>query len=160
MNEKKIPVLISACLMGVSCKYNGGDNRMEHLAELTEQYHLVPVCPEQLGGLCTPRNPAEIQGQKVIAKDGTDVTKQYEKGANEAWKLAQLLGCRHAILKAKSPSCGSGKVYDGTFSKVLTDGNGKAAELLKKNGIRVYTELEYEAFRQDVSGAEDCGDHL
>lgn len=138
------PVLISACLLGVACKYNGGDNRMEYLEELMEHCQLLPVCPEQLGGLATPRCPAEICGARVIAKDGTDVTVQYEKGAREALKLAQMLGCRCAILKARSPSCGIGEVYDGTFSKTLAAGDGRTAGLLKENGIAVYSELEAE----------------
>lgn len=138
------PVLISACLLGVSCKYSGGDNRMEHLDELMERCRLITVCPEQLGGLATPRWPAEICGERVTAKDGTDVTAQYEKGAREALKLAQMFGCRCAILKARSPSCGSGEVYDGTFSKTLVAGDGRAAGLLKENGITVFSELEAE----------------
>lgn len=147
MNEerlKKVPVLISACLLGVSCKYSGGDNcmNMELLEELKNHCQLVPVCPEQLGGLTTPRQPSEVCGSRVCMKNGTDVTLQYEKGACEALYLAQLFGCRCAILKARSPSCGSGEIYDGTFSGTLISGDGKTAELLKKHGIRVYTEQE------------------
>lgn len=141
--EEKKPILISACLLGLSCKYNGGDNKMEGLGELMECYQLIPVCPEQLGGLMTPRTPAEICGGRVVTRDGTDVTAQYERGAQEALYAAKLYGCRCAILKAKSPSCGRDQIYDGTFSKTLTAGDGKTAALLKKNGIRIYTEMDY-----------------
>lgn len=144
--QEKIPVLISACLLGVSCKYNGGNNGidMELLEELKNHCQLIPVCPEQLGGLTTPRQPSEICGSRVCMKNGEDVTMQYEKGAYEALSLANLFGCRCAILKARSPSCGSGEVYDGTFSGTLVSGDGKTAEMLKKNGIRVYSEKEIE----------------
>lgn len=144
--QEKIPVLISACLLGVSCKYNGGNNGidMELLEELKNHCQLIPVCPEQLGGLTTPRQPSEICGSRVCMRNGEDVTMQYEKGAYEALSLAQLFGCRCAILKARSPSCGSGEVYDGTFSGTLVSGDGKTAEMLKKNGIRVYSEKEIE----------------
>ena len=142
--QEKIPVLISACLIGTSCKYSGGDNcmDMELLEALKAHCQLIPVCPEQLGGLATPRQPSERCGSRVCTKDGVDVTMQYEKGACEALHLAQLFGCCCAILKARSPSCGSGEIYDGTFSGTLVSGDGKTAEILKKNGICVYTEQE------------------
>ena len=143
---QKKNVLISGCLLGLDCRYDGGNNYIEEIEKLKELVNLIPVCPEQLGGLTTPRQPSEIRDGKVISKTGTDVTAEYEKGAGEALKLAQLFGCRCAILKARSPSCGSGVIYDGTFSKTKTAGDGKAARLLKAHGIRVYTEQELEQF--------------
>lgn len=136
--------LISACLLGVECKYSGGSNRLpdEKLAELKEKYNLIPVCPEAFGGLTTPRLPSERLGDKVVASDGKDVTAQFNKGAEEALYLAKLFDCRHAILKENSPSCGSGMIYDGTFNGILVQGDGLAAELLKKNGISVLGESQ------------------
>lgn len=143
---QKKNVLISGCLLGLDCRYDGDNNYIEEIEKLKELVNLIPVCPEQLGGLTTPRQPSEIRAGKVISKTGTDVTAEYEKGACEALKLAQLFGCRCAILKARSPSCGSGVIYDGTFSKTKIVGDGKTAGLLKANGINVYTELELEQF--------------
>jgi uncharacterized protein YbbK (DUF523 family) len=100
----------------------------------------IPVCPEQLGGLPTPRLPAEISGDKVIRKDGVDVSEAFNRGAQEALKLAKLVGAQAAILKARSPSCGSGKIYDGSFTGKLVEGDGVFAGLCKQNGIDVKTE--------------------
>ena len=144
--KQKKNVLVSGCLLGLDCRYDGGSNYIEEIEKLKVLVNLIPVCPEQLGGLTTPRQPSEIQSEKVISKTGTDVTAEYEKGAGEALKLAQFFGCRCAILKARSPSCGSGVIYDGTFSKTKIAGDGKTAELLKANGIRVYTEFDLEQF--------------
>lgn len=107
-----------------------------------DKHTLIPVCPEQLGGLSTPREPSEICGNRVINKSGEDVTSQYEKGAQEALKIAELFGCSAAVLKKRSPSCGVGEVYDGTFSKRLVTGMGITAQFLKSNGIEVYGEDE------------------
>ena len=135
-------VLISACLLGVNCKYNGGANPVSEarLAALKEKYTLVPVCPESYGGLATPRPPSERVGERVLARDGTDVTAQYEKGAQAALRLAELFGCKMAILKERSPSCGHGTIYDGTFSGALTPGDGVTAALLAAHGVAVYGE--------------------
>lgn len=108
--------------------------------KLASEEKAVPVCPEQLGGLPTPRAPAEQTGDKVFTKDGRDVTKEFVKGAEEGLKIAKLLNCKEAILKAKSPSCGCGKIYDGTFTGKLISGDGIFAKLLKQNGIKVVTE--------------------
>ena len=137
-------ILVSACLLGAACKYSGGDNFCSKVAALVKDYHLVPVCPEQLGGLPTPRTPAERQGNRVITKDGQDVTAAYHRGAQEAWKLAKLFGCDTAILKARSPSCGAQGIYDGTFTGTVIPGSGVTAELLRDAGIRVLTEDELE----------------
>lgn len=132
--------LVSACLLGVKCKYNQGSNCSDKIADLLSEYHLIPVCPEIMGGLPTPRVPAEVCGGRVITEDGRDVTEQFRQGAWEALRLAKLYECRFAVLKEKSPSCGSGKIYDGTFTKTLTNGDGVTAKLLKEHGICVFGE--------------------
>lgn len=138
-------ILISACLLGVNCRYDGESKFIEKIHSLKDKYHMVPVCPEIFGGLATPRDPAEIIGNKVITKNGEDVTENYKRGAKEVLKLAKFYGCKLAILKERSPSCGYGKIYDGTFSGRLTDGNGVTAELLIEIGIRVIGESEIES---------------
>ena len=139
---KKQPILVSACLLGVCCRYDGESKPCGEVIRLREKYILIPICPEVDGGLPIPRTPSERVGDKVLMRDGVDVTKNYIKGAEEALRLAKEYSCTCAVLKARSPSCGSGKIYDGTFSGNLTDRDGVCAELLKKNGISVYTEEE------------------
>ena len=136
MKEK---VLVSACLLGVDCKYNGGNNYDEEIFKELEKYELIPVCPEIFGGLSTPRKPSEIVGDKVINNEGLDVTNNFKRGAEETLELAKKLGVKKAILKAKSPSCGNGKRYDGTFTGTIIDGDGITTKLLKENGIEVIT---------------------
>ena len=138
------PILVSACLLGAACKYSGGDNLCPQVASLVNAHSLVPVCPEQLGGLPTPRTPAERLGDRVVTKDGRDVTEAYVCGAQEALKLAKLFGCDTAILKARSPSCGAQGIYDGTFTGTVVSGMGVAAQLLRDAGLRVLTEEEVE----------------
>lgn len=133
-------ILVSACLLGVNCKYNGKHNLCEKVLNLMDKHTLIPVCPEQLGGLTTPREPSERCGESVIGKTGTDVTDNYKRGAEEALRIAKLYGCKTAVLKEKSPSCGTNKVYDGTFSGTLVAGDGVTAQLLRKNGIEVIGE--------------------
>lgn len=137
-------LLISACLLGVQCRYDGGSKPVMPTVALMEQYHLIPICPEQLGGLPTPRNPSERRGDRVVMNDGRDVTAEYRRGAEETLRLARLYGCTAAVLKERSPSCGCGRIYDGTFTGTLTDGDGVTAALLKENGIKVYGESELE----------------
>lgn len=136
-------VLISACLLGIACRYDGGWREYE-IEKLKESFNLIPICPEIYGGLPTPRIPSEIVGDCVINREGVDVTAQYRKGANEALHLVKLFGIKYAVLKAKSPSCGKGEVYDGTFSKRLVPGDGITAKLLKENGVEIFTENEIE----------------
>lgn len=138
----KKKAIVSACLLGVNCKYDGGSNCLpeEKLAKLREEYELIPVCPEAYGGLTTPRAPSERQGSAVVSKLGADVTAEFERGAQAALYLAQLFGAELAILKENSPSCGSGTIYDGSFSGTLTEGDGVTAQLLKKHGITVIGE--------------------
>ena len=136
-------ILISACLLGACCRYDGASKAHPLAALLAERHTLVPVCPEQLGGLPTPRPPAERRGGRVVTRSG-DVTEQYRRGAEETLKLCKLLGCEAAVLKERSPSCGRGQVYDGTFSGTLTAGDGVTAELLAAHGIPVYGESQIE----------------
>lgn len=135
-------LLISACLYGQKCRYDGKDNLISRLDLLKDKFTLVPVCPEVAGGLEIPRNPSEIVGDRVIMNDGRDVTSEYRKGAEIALRTALENGCEFALMKAKSPSCGSGKIYDGTFSRTLTDGDGITIRLLKENGIKVFNETQ------------------
>ena len=148
------PILISACLLGASCRYDGGSKPVLSVEALMGRYQLVPICPEQLGGLPTPREPSERQGNTVVMRSGTDVTAQYRRGAEQALHLAQVFGCKKAVLKERSPSCGSGEIYDGTFSGHLTSGDGVTAELLKANGIEVFGESEIETL---LEAAEESG---
>jgi len=135
-------ILVSACLLGVNCKYDGKNNLREEVKALMASHTLVPFCSEVYGGMPTPRIPSERRGDKVINAKGHDVTEYFYKGAEEALKLAKDFNCKYAILKAKSPSCGYGKIYDGSFTGTLTDGDGVTAELLRKHGITVLTENE------------------
>lgn len=138
----KKKAIISACLLGVECRYDGGSNKLpdEKLKELKEEYELIPVCPECYGGLTTPRVPSERVGDKVLSKVGKDVTTEFSRGAEAALYLAKLFGADLAILKENSPSCGSGTIYDGTFTNRLTEGDGVTSELFKKHGIEVVGE--------------------
>lgn len=133
-------ILISACLMGINCRYNGKSEIIKELEELKNKYNLIPICPEIYGGLKTPRNPAERVNDKVLTNNGEDVTDNYKKGAEEILKLAKFYDCKYAILKERSPSCGFGRIYDGTFSKTIKDGNGVTAELLAKNDVKIIGE--------------------
>ena len=136
-------ILVSACLCGINCKYNGKNNYNEKIFNLVKEGKAIPICPEQLGGLSTPRIPSEIKNSKVINKEGIDVTNNFFKGANEVLEIAKKLNIKKAILKSRSPSCGKGKIYSGDFDGKLVDGNGVLTELLLKNGIEVITEEEY-----------------
>lgn len=137
-------VLVSACLMGFRCRYDGGTQRLACLDALRERHVLIPVCPEVMGGLPTPREPSEIRDGRVVSRDGRDVTEAFRRGAWEAEKIARTCGCGCALLKERSPSCGLGKVYDGTFSGTLTDGDGLCARLLADCGLRVIGESRAE----------------
>ena len=140
--EGKSILIVSACLAGVRCRYDGAEKPCAKVIRLVKQGRAIPICPEQLGGLPTPRVAAERQGEKVVRKDGVDVTTEFNQGAHEALKIAKLVDAKKAILKARSPSCGSGETYDGTFTGKLIDRDGVFAELCKKNGIEVLTEEE------------------
>lgn len=129
-------LLVSACLLGENCKYSGGNNYSPAVEALKEHFELIPVCPEQLGGLPTPRVPSERVGDRVLNREGTDVTDAFRLGAEKALEIALAHGVRRAVLQERSPSCGSGMIYDGTFSGKLIPGQGVTAELLRENGIR------------------------
>ena len=137
MKEK---ILVSACLLGRSCRYDGRSVPSEQVLRLSEKYELIPVCPEVDGGLPTPRIPSERVGDRVVNREGCDVSAEYKKGALYALELCRLHGIGLAVLKEKSPSCGSGLIYDGSFSGSLTEGNGVTTQLLKDNGIKVVGE--------------------
>jgi len=132
--------IVSACLAGVNCNYKGANSEDAFVVELVKQGLAILACPEQLGGLTTPRPPAEIKNGNVFTMEGVDVSGAFLRGANETLRLCQKYNCRRAILKSKSPSCGCGKIYNGNFDGTLTDGDGISAALLKKHGIQVSSE--------------------
>jgi uncharacterized protein YbbK (DUF523 family) len=148
-SDKKVKI-VSACLMGCQCRYDKKDNRVEQIEQLVKDGKAVPVCPEQLGGLPTPRPPAEIVGgdgfdvldgkARVIDDRGNDVTADFIQGAQQALRIAQTAGAAEAVLKERSPSCGSAAIYDGTFSKTKRTGVGVTAALFIRNGIVVTSE--------------------
>lgn len=158
--EQRPSLLVSACLLGLCSRFDGGHNRDEAVLELGTRFTLVPICPEQLGGLPTPRPAAEIQGPPptgdesgdkpmvVRTRDGLDVSEQFRRGAEAAVTVARLVGARSAVLKARSPSCGVGETYDGTFSHTLRPGSGAAAHLLRRAGLDLYTEEHVAAGRR------------
>ncbi len=133
-------ILVSACLLGIPCRYDGRSVPSEEVIALGEKYCLVPICPEIYGGLETPRTPSERIGDRVMMRDGKDVTENYMRGARAALELCRLMNIKTAVLKAKSPSCGKGAIYDGSFSGTLTDRDGVTAEYLTRHGIKVLTE--------------------
>ena len=147
-------ILVSACLLGIDCKYNGSNNDNIKVKEYLKNKEFIIVCPEQLGGLTTPRDPSEIikldnseimdKNYKVISNKNIDVTENFIKGANETLKIAQIYNCKEAILKDGSPSCGSNFIYDGSFTGNKIKGEGLTAKLLKDNNIKVISENELE----------------
>lgn len=132
-------IFVSACLAGINCKYSGGNSFNQKIFDMVKEGKAIPICPEQLGGLETPRNPAEIRIidgiQHVIDNKGNDLTKQFEKGAKEVIEFAKQLGVKSFILRPRSPSCGIGRIYSGNFDGKLVTGNGILVELCKNNGI-------------------------
>ncbi|WP_125152734.1 DUF523 domain-containing protein [Clostridium rectalis] len=153
-------IIISACLCGINCKYNGKNNLSEDVLKLFKQKKAILVCPEQLGGLQTPRPPQEIingTGMEVLkrlskVKDlaGNESTDKFIKGAYETLNIAKECKAQYAILKSNSPSCGYGMIYDGTFSGKKIKGNGVTAELLRKNGIKIFTEYDFEKLKEEI----------
>jgi len=137
VTDAKPALLVSACLLGVACNHEGRHSRRPAVEALAEQFRLVPICPEVAGGLATPRVPAEIQGDRVCTAGGDDVTAAYERGASTAVALALATGATRAVLKARSPSCGVGAIYDGTFQRALVAGDGITARRLRSAGIVV-----------------------
>jgi uncharacterized protein YbbK (DUF523 family) len=137
-------IIVSACLAGIYCRYDGNTTPSAQVIRLVAEGKAIPVCPEQLGGLTTPRLPAEVVGNRVVRKDGMDVTAEFQHGAEQSLAIAQLVGAKIAILKSLSPSCGSGLTYDGTFSDRLVPGDGIFAKLCKERGIEVKTEEDFQ----------------
>ncbi len=135
-------IIVSGCLLGCDCRYKGDNCKCDELLSLADNHTLIPVCPEQLGGLSTPRDPAEIVGNKVISNQGKDVTYEYSKGAEMALYIARTNKADAVVFKANSPSCGKGIIYDGTFTGNKTQGNGVAAELFLNSGYQVFNENE------------------
>jgi len=138
--QKIEKILVSACLLGIKCRYDGKSKKNKKVLKLAKKKILIPVCPEILGGLPTPREPAEKRKNRVITKSGKDVTEYFKKGAKEVLKIAKILKIKKAILKQRSPSCGSGQIYDGTFSGRVIKGDGVTTALLKKHKIKVISE--------------------
>lgn len=138
------PIIVSACLAGIYCRYNGETRADQRIVDLISNGNAIPFCPEAYGGLPTPRAPCEIQGARVIDNEGVDRTEAFTRGASEGVRLARMAGCTEAILKAGSPSCGCGQIYDGTFSSTRIPGNGIFARQLLDAGIRVRTEEDLE----------------
>lgn len=143
--------VVSACLAGLPCRYDGGSNLRPAVARLVEAGEAVPVCPEVLGGLPTPRTPCERKDDRVIDKLGNDRTAEFASGAEAALYIAEEYGCCAAILKARSPSCGCGHIYDGTFSRTLIEGDGLFAALLREKNFEIFTE---ETFPSDIPSLE------
>lgn len=135
-------ILVSGCLYGNVCRYKGDSCYNEKVAKLGKNNVLIPVCPEQLGGLPTPRPPAERVGDKIISDVGVDVTEEYTRGAKIAVRVAKDNAVDYCVLKAHSPSCGKGVIYDGTFTGGKKQGNGLTAEMLMAEGFEVFTEDE------------------
>lgn len=133
-------IVVSACLAGFNCRYDGDNNENEKIVELVKKGEAIPVCPEQLGGLTTPRKPVELKEGSALTKDGEDLTEEFMNGANQVLDICKKYHCKKAILKAKSPSCGSGLIHNGNFEKAFVKGNGITAQLLKDNGIHVISE--------------------
>ncbi len=133
-------ILVSACLLGENCKYSGGNNKNDKVIALGKKHKLIPICPECFAQLPIPRPPAEIVGDKVFNKLGEDITEQFKDGAEKALYVAEEAGCQTAVLKERSPSCGFGEIYDGSFTGKTIRGNGITAQLLYDNGITIYGE--------------------
>ena len=145
-------ILVSACLMGKPCRYDGKSKPCDEVIKLSENHTLIEVCPEVLGGLPTPRIPCEIVGDRVVSKNGEDRTDEYCKGASLALDIAKENRCGVAVLKLKSPACGCREIYDGSFSKTLVKGMGITAKKLSENGIKVVGEDEISKISGEDNG--------
>jgi uncharacterized protein YbbK (DUF523 family) len=139
---RKPKLIISSCLLGLPAKYNGEKNVHPLIDVLEEKYELIAVCPETLGGLEIPRDPAELRGNRVITKSGIDVTPEYEKGARVALDIAKGLSIKKSVLKERSPSCGHGLIHDGTFTEGMVEREGVCAKLFLENGIEIFRESD------------------
>ena len=155
----RVRVLVSACLLGAEVRHHGGAATVEHpvLRRWRDEGRIVGVCPEIAGGLPAPRPPSEVRGLRVVTRDGRDVTAAFEAGARTAVAVARELGIRVAVLKSRSPSCGSGQIYDGTFSGRLIEGDGITAAALRREGVQVFDEGHLDAADAALSALEDAG---
>lgn len=140
-------ILVSACLLGENCKYSGGNNKCDEIIALGKEHKLIPICPECFGGLPIPRVPSEIRNGRVYSKNGEDLTAAFEDGAEKALYVAEESGCQLAILKERSPSCGFGEIYDGSFSGKTIRGNGVTAQLLYDHGITILGETKLDKIK-------------
>ena len=145
-------VVVSQCLLGVKCRYDGRCAEYADVRREACERGWIPVCPEILGGLTTPRAPSERRGDRVVSREGEDVTEAFRRGAEEALRIARLYGAEYALLKERSPSCGCGEIYDGTFSGCKTSGDGVTAALFLQNGVRVYGESALQALLARLDG--------
>lgn len=154
---REIKVLISACLLGDNVKYSGGNNLTPELIKLLEKYNIkiVKVCPECFGGLSIPRVPSEIRDDKVYSKEGKDVTKEFLKGAEKTFKIAKEEEIDFAILKERSPSCGSSFIYDGSFSGKLIQGQGITVRKLNKENVKIFSEENLENIEKYLQGLKE-----
>jgi uncharacterized protein YbbK (DUF523 family) len=157
--KEKGRVLVSACLLGAEVRHHGGAATVEHpvLRRWRDEGRIVGVCPEIAGGLPAPRPPAEVRGLRVVTREGRDVTAAFESGATLAVAVVRELGIRVAVLKSRSPSCGTGQIYDGTFSGRLIEGDGMTAAALRREGLQVFDEYQLDAADAALSALEDAG---
>ena len=146
----KPKLLISACLCGKNTKYNGGNNLISRLSEIEEKFELYYICPEVMGGLPTPRDPSENRGDLVVSNKEKDVTKEFNLGAQKSLEIAKKNDIHLALLKESSPSCGSHKIYDGTFSGIKIPGQGVAAKLLKEHKIKIFSEEQIDLLFKEI----------
>jgi uncharacterized protein YbbK (DUF523 family) len=155
--REKARVLVSACLVGAEVRHHGGAATVEHpvLQRWREEGRVVGICPELAGGLPAPRPPSEIRALRVVTRDGRDVTSAFQTGARIAVQVARELGIRVAVLKSRSPSCGTGHIYDGSFSGRLIEGDGITAAALRRDGVQVFDEYHLDAADRALSALED-----
>lgn len=139
-----VKILISHCLLGENCKYNGRNNARELIISIKDKVEFIPVCAEVFGGLPTPRIPSEIKSDKVVNEIDLDVTKNYLEGAEKVLQIALDNNVKYAIFKERSPSCGVHQIYDGTFTRTVIEGKGVTTKLLEENGIQVYSDEDIE----------------
>ncbi len=154
---------VSSCLVGVNCTYNGKNNLVNGLKKLYNQGKVVAICPEVLGGLSTPRDPAEIitlEPLFIQTVNGKDVTKEYQSGAKKALEILKKRDVQVVVLKFRSPSCGNEGIYDGTFSHTLVDGQGVFVQLLEQNGIKIFNEFQINEFLKYIGKEEDYGTYF
>ncbi|MDE7106182.1 MAG: DUF523 domain-containing protein [Anaeroplasmataceae bacterium] len=149
----KPKLLISACLCGKNTKYSGGNNLLSRFSEIEEKFELFLICPEVMGGLPTPRDPSEQRGEYVFSNKGKDVTKEFNLGAQKALEIALQNDIHLALLKESSPSCGSNRIYDGTFSGIKISGQGVAAKLLEAHNIKIFSEEQIDALLSIINEA-------